>query len=139
MARVAPRDIVNVLPHPEMIISHPLIRNPFTTYPQIQQPGDKNVHPTDRYCPARCGNFNPTGGLLICLGLILEPARGESLPSGQRRGPAAPGEDKVLSPDKILYHTSTTPTTRGGKRTPQIRYRPARCGNPNPPADLLFD
>ena len=28
----------------------------------------------------------------------MQPARGESCPSGQRRGPAAPGEDKFLYP-----------------------------------------
>ena len=27
---------------------------------------------------------------------LMEPARGESFPSGQRRGPAAPGEHKFL-------------------------------------------
>ena len=30
---------------------------------------------------------------------LMEPARAESFPSGQRRGPAAPGEDRVSSPD----------------------------------------
>ena len=30
---------------------------------------------------------------------LMEPARGESFPSGQRRSAATPGEDKVSSPD----------------------------------------
>ena len=47
---------------------------------------------------------------------LMEPARGESFPSGQRRGPAAPGEHRVSSPDQKSFHTSTTPTTRGRKR-----------------------
>ena len=38
----------------------------------------------------------------------MEPARVESCPSGQRRGPAAPGEDRVLSPDQKSFHISTT-------------------------------
>ena len=47
---------------------------------------------------------------------LMEPARGESFPSGQGRGPAAPGEHRVSSPDQKSFHTSTTPTTRGRKR-----------------------
>ena len=46
----------------------------------------------------------------------MEPARGESCPSGQRRGPAAPGEDNFPSPGQKSFHISTTPTTREGKR-----------------------
>ena len=38
----------------------------------------------------------------------MEPARGESCPSGQRRGPAAPGEDRVLFPDQRSFHVSTS-------------------------------
>ena len=45
----------------------------------------------------------------------MEPARGESFPSGQRRGPAAPGEDKLPSLCQKPFHISTTPTTRGRK------------------------
>ena len=46
---------------------------------------------------------------------FMEPASGESCPSGQRRGPAAPEEDKVPSPDEKFFHISTTPTNRGRK------------------------
>ena len=46
----------------------------------------------------------------------MEPARGESCPSGQRRGPAEPTEDRFPSPDHKSFHTSTTSRTRGRKR-----------------------
>ena len=35
---------------------------------------------------------------------LMEPARGESCLSGQRRGPAAPVEDKFPSPDQKSFH-----------------------------------
>ena len=43
---------------------------------------------------------------------LMEPALGESRLSGQRRGPAPPGEDKFSSSDQKSFHISTTPTTR---------------------------
>ena len=46
---------------------------------------------------------------------FMEPPRGESCPSGQRRGPAAPGEDNFPSPGQKPFHTSTTLTTRRRK------------------------
>ena len=46
----------------------------------------------------------------------MEPARGESCLSGQRRDPAAPGKDRVSFPDYKPFHIFTTPTTRGRKR-----------------------
>ena len=45
-----------------------------------------------------------------------EPARGESFLPGQRRGPAATGENKFQSPDQKVFCISTTPSTRGEKR-----------------------
>ena len=47
---------------------------------------------------------------------LMQAARGESCPSGQRRHPAALKEDQVLSPDENSFHTPTTPTTRGRKQ-----------------------
>ena len=47
---------------------------------------------------------------------VMEPARGESCPSGQRRGSAAPGEDMVSSSDQTPFHISTTATTRERER-----------------------
>ena len=41
---------------------------------------------------------------------LMDPARSESCPSRQRRGPAAPGEDKLTSPDHKSFHTFATPT-----------------------------
>ena len=46
----------------------------------------------------------------------MDPARGQSCPSGQRRHPAALSEDHVLSPDENSFHTPATPTTRGRKQ-----------------------
>ena len=46
----------------------------------------------------------------------MEPARGASCPSGQRRGPVAPGEDTFPSLVQKSFHISTTPTIRGRKR-----------------------
>ena len=82
---------------------------------QLQQLGDENRDPPGRYHPARCGNPNPHRLIADWLGL-MEPARGESCPSGQRRGPAAPGEDIFPSPDHASFQISTPPTTRGRKR-----------------------
>ncbi|CAM9543190.1 unnamed protein product, partial [Laminaria digitata] len=47
---------------------------------------------------------------------LMEPARIESCPSGQRRGSAAPGDDKVPSPGQESFHTSPVSTTWGRKR-----------------------
>ena len=63
---------------------------------------------------------------------LMEPARGESCLSGQRRGPAAPGGDRVLSPDYKSFHISTTPTTRGQKRRSPGSIPPRRVWKPQP-------
>ena len=59
---------------------------------------------------------------------LMEPAHGESCPCGQRRGPAAPGEDNVLSLDQKSLHISTALTTRGRKQ---------RSPGPIPPRAVL--
>ena len=46
--------------------------------------------------------------LLVNVLKLKVPARGESCPSGPRRGPAEPGGDKVLSPNQKSFHISTT-------------------------------
>ena len=127
-ARVPPRANTEVPPHPGRIRSHFRITKP-SVYLQLEQPWDEKGDPSGRYGPAR--------QVAGCLGL-MEPARGENCPSGQRRGPATPGEDKVSSPDQQSFHTSTTPTHRGRKRRSPGRYRSARCGNPNPTGWLLM-
>ena len=53
-AGVAPRDNVELPPHPERIRSHPRIRNPSKSL-QIQQTGGENADPPGRYRPAGCG------------------------------------------------------------------------------------
>ena len=63
-ARVAPRDNVEVPPHPGRIRSHPRMINPSILL-QLQQTGDENGNPAGRYRPTRCGNPNPTSWLLI--------------------------------------------------------------------------
>ena len=63
---------------------------------------------------------------------LIEPARGESCPSGQRRRPAAPGEANLPSPGLKSFLISTAPTTRGRNSDHPERYRPAGWGNPNP-------
>ena len=47
---------------------------------------------------------------------LMGSARGESCPPGQRRGLAAPVEDKFPSADQNSFHICITPTTRGRKR-----------------------
>ena len=66
----------------------------------------------------------------------MESARGESCPSGQRRGPVPPGEDKFPSPDQKSIQTTHKPGDENGD--PPVRYRPARCGHPNPIGWLLI-
>ena len=68
------------------------------------------------------------------LGLI-EPARGESCPSGQRPGPAAPGDDRVPSPDQKSFHdisTTYNSTTRGRKRRCPESIPPRAVWKPQP-------
>ena len=70
---------------------------------------------------------------------LMEPARRESCPSGQRRAFTAPGEDKVSSPDQISFHISTTLTNQRDKYGDSTgRYRPTRCGSPNSGYTLLL-
>ena len=64
--------------------------------------------------PRRTWKPQPDWMIADWLGL-MEPARGKSRPSGQRRGPAAPGEDHFPSPDHKYFHISTTQTTQGTK------------------------
>ena len=63
---------------------------------------------------------------------LMEPARGESCPSGQRRDRAAPVKDRVSSPDQKPFNISTTPTTRGRKRRFPRSIPPRRAWKPQP-------
>ena len=83
--------------------------------------------------------WKPQPNLLVANWLrLMERARGESCPSGQRRGPTAPGEDKFPSPDQKSFYVPANPTTRDGNEFPPGRYRPAGCGNPIPTWWLLL-
>ena len=48
---------------------------------------------------------------------LMEASRGESCPSGQRQGPAAPGEDKFPSPDHKSVHTYLYHSNNPEKKT----------------------
>ena len=64
--------------------------------------------------------WNPKPNCLLASWLrLMEPARGESTPSGQRRGPAAPEDNRLPSPGQKSFHISTTPTSRARKRGPR--------------------
>ena len=71
---------------------------------------------------------------------LMKPARGGSYTSGQRQRPAAPGEDKILSPGGIIFYfwmrNLSIPLQHQQpwdvNRDRPGRYRPARCGNPKP-------
>ena len=105
MKTVIPRD--DKFPSPDQKSIH------ISTTPTIR--GRKRKSPGS-IPPRRVWKPQPHWVIADWLELIMEPARGESFPSGQRRGPAAPGEHRVSSPDQKSFHTSTTPTTRGRKR-----------------------
>ena len=63
---------------------------------------------------------------------LINPARGESCPSGQRQGSAAPGEDMVSPTDHKSFHISTTPTTWGRKRRSPGAIPPRTVWKPQP-------
>ena len=61
---------------------------------------------------------------------LMGSARGESCPPGQRRGLAAPVEDKFPSADQNSFHICITPTTRGRKRRPPESILPRTIWKP---------
>ena len=61
--------------------------------------------------------WKPQPNRLVADGLrLMEPVRGKSCLSGQRRGLAAPGDDRVLSPNQKSFHTSTTNANNVGSK-----------------------
>ena len=68
----------------------------------------------------------------------MEPARGESFPSGQRRGPAAPREDSFPFPGQKSFHISTTPISRGQNRR-FLGSKPPRTVRKPQPHGLVAD
>ena len=132
-----PRTNVEVPPQPMRMISHPWIRNPSKSL-QLQQPGDENGDHPGRHRPARCGNSIPTGWLLVGWGSWSQHAA---------RG--APRANTAFSPHsgRIRSHHRTCcisillnlrpPEEEIGD--PTDKYRPVRCGDPNPTGRLLVD
>ena len=62
---------------------------------------------------------------------LMEPARDENRPSGQRRGPAAPGEDKFPSPGQKSYcylYNSNNPGTK--TEIPRVNTAPLNVETP---------
>ena len=89
--RVAPRANVNVPPHPGRMSSHPPTKKSFPICTTPTNRGRKCTPP--RSIPPRTvWKPQPHWHLADWLGL-MEPARRESCPSGQRQRSAAPGED----------------------------------------------
>ena len=128
-ARVAPRANVDAPSH--RISSHPRIINLSIPSTAPTAWGRKQRSPGS-ISPRKVWKTHPHWLIIDWLGL-MEPARGESCPSGQRRGRAAHGEDKVQSPDQKSFHISTTPTNYRNQDDGDHmgRTRPTRCGNPN--------
>ena len=129
-ARVAPRVNVEVSPHPGRMRCHPRIIT-ISISLRLQQIGNENRDPLGRYCPARCGNPNATGWLLIGRRSWSQRAAGIAPRA------ATPGEDRVPSPSQKCFHIPTTPT-RGRKRVSPRSIPPRTVWKPQLPlADWL--
>ena len=133
--RVASRDNVEVPPHPGRIGSHPHIRN-ISMFLQLQQPGDDNGDPPGRYRPARCGNPNPTGWLLIDWDSWSQRAA-RVAPLANVEVPPHPG--------RIGHHLrirnpsfSITPTTWGRKRGSPESIPPRKVLKPQPHSLIAY-
>ena len=114
-ARVSSRVNVEVSPHPGRMRSRLRIRNP-SIFLQLQQPGDENGDPPGRYRPARCGNPNATGWLLIVWRSWSQRAASVA-PRDNVEVPPHPGRigsySRIRNPSISLQ---LTPTTWGRER-----------------------
>ena len=65
---------------------------------------------------------------------FVEPAHGESFPSGKRRGRTAPGEDRVSSPDQQYLRIPTTNSSNLRTKTgiPRVDTTPRGVETPTP-------
>ena len=88
---------------------------------------------------APSGVETPTPLTGCCLAEVHAASARRWLPSGQRRGPAPPGEDNASSRTINLSIPPQFQQTGDENDDPTGRYRPARCGNPNPIGWLLID
>ena len=114
-ARVAPRDNVEAPPHPGSIGSHPRIRNPSISA-QLTPTTRGRKQGSPGSIPPRTVWKSQLHWLVADWLGIMEPAGGDSCPSGQGRGRAAHEEVKAPSPDQKSFHISTIPTNRGPRR-----------------------
>ena len=114
---------------PGRIRLHPRIRNPSISL-QLCQPGDETEIP--RVATDLHGVDTPTSLADSSLAGTHGASALRELPLGQRRGLAAPEENKVTSPDLKPFQIFTNPTTRRRKRRSRGSIPPAWCGNPNP-------
>ena len=73
-------------------------------------------HRSARSIPPRAARKSKPNLVIANWLRLMDPAPGQSCPSGQRRHLAALSEDHVLSPDENSFHTPATPTTRGRKQ-----------------------
>ena len=97
-------------------------RNP-SIHLQLQQTGDETSGSPGRHRTERCGNPSFTGSLLkFNLGFVRL---------------TRPGEDKVPSPHHESFHIYTIQQTGDENGGLPGRYRPTRCGNPNPTGCLI--
>ena len=94
---------------------HPRIKNSSISL-QLQQPGGRKRRSPASMPPRMVWKPQPNWVIADWLRL-MEPARGESCFSGQHRGPAVPGEDRVLSPHQKSFHISTTNSNNLGSKT----------------------
>ena len=134
--RVASRDNVEVKPHQGWIGSYPWIENVFI-YLQFEQPDDENADSPGRYRPARSGILNPTGYFVVgggswnAHGARVVPRNNAEVPPHPRW---IRSHLRVRNPSiSLQFQQSEDENT-----DPTGRYRPRKCGNPNPTGRLLF-
>ena len=102
---------VEVRPHPERTRSFSRIGNSSISL-RLRQPGRRDGDCSGLYRLAGYGNTNPTGWLLSHKELACKEGRA----TGQLRSPAAPGEDRVSSPDIKSCYVCTVTNPLGRKR-----------------------
>ena len=90
----------------------------FTT-PTTWEPRDETEIPRVDTAPRGVETSTPHELIADWLGL-MEPARGESCRTGQRRGRAASGEDKFPSPDQKSFHTYSCDNPETNAEIPRV-------------------
>ena len=118
---------------PEEIGSHPRIRNPSISLQLTPKTRRRKRRSPGSIPPRRVWELQLHWLVADLLGL-MESARGESFPPGQRRGLASPGEDRVLYPRirNLSIPLQLTPTTGGRKRGSPGSTPPRTVWKPQP-------